>query len=176
MNTRLAVSAVAAGLVIVAGTVPLATADRGGRHVNDVREATAAYHSLDAAMDDGYTVEVADAAGLTCIEDPAGGMGVHYLNPELLNAEIDELRPELMVYAPEPDGDLRLGAVEYLVLADAWHEAQGKQPPQLFGKKFNLVPVGNRYGLPPFYALHLWLWESNPVGLLQDWNPDVDCP
>ena len=28
---------------------------------------------------------------------------------------------------------------------------------------------------PDFYEQHVWLWESNPAGLLQDWNPEVSC-
>jgi len=35
---------------------------------------------------------------------------------------------------------------------------------------------GNRYGLPPFYELHAWLWKHNPAGMFDDWNPRVVCP
>jgi predicted ATPase len=33
----------------------------------------------------------------------------------------------------------------------------------------------NRYGLPPFYALHAWAWKVNPSGDFFAWNPRVDC-
>jgi len=33
----------------------------------------------------------------------------------------------------------------------------------------------NRYGLPPFYSLHAWIWKPNPSGLLFAWNPRVSC-
>ena len=33
----------------------------------------------------------------------------------------------------------------------------------------------NRYELPQFYALHVWLWEFNPSGLFKPFNPRVSC-
>jgi hypothetical protein len=38
-----------------------------------------------------------------------------------------------------------------------------------------LVQAGNRYGLPDFYELHAWIWKFNPLGMHNDWNPDVTC-
>ena len=38
------------------------------------------------------------------------------------------------------------------------------------------VKAVNRYGVPPFYELHLWLWKHNPGSLFDDWNPRVECP
>ncbi len=32
-----------------------------------------------------------------------------------------------------------------------------------------------RYGLPPFYELHAWIWKRNPSGTFSDWNPRVSC-
>jgi hypothetical protein len=46
----------------------------------------------------------------------------------------------------------------------------------LFGQEFELVPAGNRYGIPAFYELHAWIWKFNPLGLFADWNPRVHCP
>jgi hypothetical protein len=34
-------------------------------------------------------------------------------------------------------------------------------PPMLFGQKFNFTDAPNRYGLPPFYSLHTWVWKDN---------------
>jgi hypothetical protein len=99
-------------------------------------------------------------------------MGVHMLNPSLLDSAIDADHPELLVYEPRNNGTLKLVALEYLVLKDAW---QGASKPALFGKEFDEIPAGNRYGLPAFYALHAWLWKPNPSGMLYAWNPRVDC-
>src|SRR5690606_16539798 len=153
-------------LLLVGGIAPWASAEQGGRHISDLREATARYHDLDRAGTDGFVV-VADLAGITCIDSPGvGGMGTHYVLPSrLVDGVIEFLEPEILLY----DGN-RLVGVEYVVLADDWHAAHGKQPPKQLGKKFTLVPAGNRYGLPAFYEQHVWLWERNPAGLLKDWN------
>jgi len=31
-------------------------------------------------------------------------------------------------------------------------------------------------GLDPFYALHTWIWNSNPSGMFASYNPTVSCP
>ena len=174
MNRRLVVVGAAAAALVTMAFVPTATAERGGRHLQDLRDATAAYHDFDKAEAEGFGV-VTDVAGLSCIDDAgSGGMGTHYVLPSRLDDEISLLEPEILIY-DETGDQPTLIAVEYLVLADVWHAAHGKQPPKQFGKKFTLVPAGNRYGLPDFYEQHVWLWESNPAGLLQDWNPEVSC-
>ena len=141
------------------------------------KSATAPFHDLDKAVEAGYSVTVADLAGITCIEDPAGSgtMGVHMLNPALLDATIDADAPELLVYAPKQNGELKLVALEYLVIKSVWEEAGNTSPPALFGQEFMLTPAGNRYGLPDFYALHAWIWNSNPSGLFAPYNPSVSC-
>ena len=47
--------------------------------------------------------------------------------------------------------------------------------PKLFGRHFSLT-TKNPFGLKPFYALHAWVWKTNPAGWLQPWNPQVSCP
>ena len=34
----------------------------------------------------------------------------------------------------------------------------------------------DRYGLPPFYSLHAWVWDHNPAGRFAPYNPSVKCP
>lgn len=65
--------------------------------------------------------------------------------------------------------------MEYIVDQRTW-DALHPQPPQLFGRPFHLTRDGNRYGLPAFYQLHVWLWKRNPNGLFNDRNPTVRCP
>ena len=71
-------------------------------------------------------------------------------------------------------GRFRLLGVEYVVLADAWH-ATHAAPPVLGGQLFSYTGSPNRYGIPPFYALHVWAWRTNPLGAFADWNPSVSC-
>ena len=137
------------------------------------KSSTARFHDLDKAVEAGYSVRVFDLAGIDCIAQPGqGAMGVHMLNPSLLDSTIDAEHPELLVYEPRNDGTLKLVALEYLVLKGAW---QGASKPALFGQEFDETPAGNRYGLPAFYALHAWIWKPNPSGILSAWNPRVDC-
>ena len=44
-------------------------------------------------------------------------------------------------------------------------------PPMLFGHEFNFTDAPNRYGLPPFYSLHAWIWKDNPAGTFADVEP-----
>jgi hypothetical protein len=164
----------AIGLLVVTA----AAASAGNDGVSDARAATAQFHRFDAAHSAGYTVEVIDLNGFACIDDPTGGMGIHYLNPSLLDGNVAESAPELVIYEPTKDGRMRLVAVEYLVLKSAWeaaHGGAGAPAPRLFDQPMELVPAGNRYGLPDFYELHAWLWKNNPLGMHNDWNPTVTC-
>lgn len=135
-----------------------------------VRRATAAFHDLAVAEAAGY------GAFHVCTEEPGvGAMGQHFANGALVgDAVIDAEQPEVLVYEPKASGGYRLVAVEYVVFAEAW-DAENGAPPVLYGRTFSLIPAPNRYGLPPFYELHAWLWEPNPSGLFNDWNPNVSC-
>ena len=165
------VSLGAATLMLAA--LALAADDRAA--TNRVAAATAAHHDIDKAASAGYVVQVVDTAGNACIAQPGlGAMGIHYLNPALLDAQLDETRPEVLVYEPADNGKLRLVAVEYLVFQAAW-DAENADPPALFGQEFDVVTAPNRYGVPAFYALHAWIWKPNPSGLLTAWNPSVSC-
>jgi hypothetical protein len=140
----------------------------------DVRKATLPFTDLEAALSANY-VKFPDVSG-DCVEQPGqGGMGIHYLNAALLDAELDPLRPEMLVYQQTKTGKHELVALEYVVFAPVW-DAVHPQPPVLFGHPFHLVRTPNRYATPmPLYELHVWLWEPNRNGLFNDWNPAVSC-
>ncbi|MDX6228092.1 MAG: hypothetical protein QOI76_1482 [Frankiales bacterium] len=59
-----------------------------------------------------------DAAGISCIADPAG---------------------DALVYQPVKGG-MRLVAAEYVVFAAGW-DAKHTAPPRLFGQTFELAPL-----------------------------------
>ncbi len=139
--------------------------------VAEVRRATAPFHDVEVARQAGY------GQFLGCVAQPGhGAMGIHYLNGALAgDAVLDPLRPEALMYEPDRNGRLQLVGVEYIVFQDSW-DAANPQPPVLFGHPFHLVRAPNRYGVPAFYELHLWLWKHNRNGLFNDWNPAVHCP
>lgn len=154
-------------------TVPAVSAHDSGSSLWGAMKATARYHQLDRALADGYgTFYVC-----TDNETPGvGAMGQHYVNGDLVgDPALDPLHPEVLVYEPMPDGRSRLVALEYVVLQADWHAAFGDTTPSLFGQDLEAVGAGNRYGLPPFFELHVWLWKFNPSGLFSDWNPRVSC-
>jgi hypothetical protein len=124
-------------------------------------------------------VIVAHAAGYglfhACVSGPQeGAMGVHLVNGDLVgDGALDATRPEALLYE-EKNGQMRLVAVEYVVIAEQWHAAN-EAPPVLMGQLFNYVGAPNRYGIPAFYELHVWAWKHNPSGVFADWNPAVSC-
>jgi hypothetical protein len=162
---------------LAVGAITLVGSALGGSQSDlaAARNATAAYHDLQVAMDAGYTFELPDVFGETCIanlSDPsAGAMGVHMVSLDRVgDPSLEATDPEALVYERRNNGTLKLVALEYVVFASA---VTGT--PKLFGVPFNFND-GSRFGLPPFYALHAWIWKPNPSGLFQPWNPNVSCP
>jgi hypothetical protein len=159
--------ALASIAAIIGSSIALAA---GQRSVAAVRLATAAFHDLAAAEDAGY------GPFYLCTDEAGeGAMGQHYVNGALVgDPEIDPLSPEALVYEPRPGGGYRLVGVEYVTFQEAWDATHASRP-SLFGRTFALVGASNRYGLPAFYQLHVWLWRPNPSGIFNDWNPMVSC-
>lgn len=179
------------GAVVLAGQAVAATAcpqhDSAAALTAPAHSATAKYNSLNLAKKSGYSI-LADAAGITCIDEPQlGAQGVHYVKGDLVNdPAIDAKDPESLVYAPDRHGGLHLAALEYVVIKADWDAhtspaASGAPPwvktppPNLFGQDFNVTDAPNRYGLPAFYSLHAWIWKENPAGTFTMWNPSVRC-
>jgi hypothetical protein len=140
---------------------------------------TERYRNINKAIADGYSFRLPDLAGNTCIEQPGkGGMGVHQVNTTLLDGVVDPMKPEVLVYAPQFDDSengvpkLRLAALEYVVFEADW---KGAARPELYGHPFDYSDATNRYGLPAFYALHVWVYQKNPSGIVNAWNPRVSC-
>jgi hypothetical protein len=178
---------ITAGLLLASQAgAAFACADCGlGGAMTAAHAVTAKYQSLDAAKKSGYSI-LADTAGITCIAEPQmGAMGVHYVKGDLVkDPAIEAARPEALVYAPDRHGGLHLAAVEYVVIKSDWDARNSLAgappwvkpvPPVLFGQEFNFTDVPNRYGLPPFYSLHAWIWKDNPMGTFEMWNPSVHC-
>jgi hypothetical protein len=171
--------ALGAAALLVAGITTAGATERPDLTPAEV--ATAKFHDLAAAQAAGYAVVVQDVAGNTCIaQTGAGGMGVHYLKPDLLVGQdsigsVDPVNPEALVYAPGPNSQLRLVALEYIVFQSVWDASHASRP-ELFGQTFPLTPSPNRFGIPAFYSLHAWIWKPNPSGMFQPWNPRVACP
>jgi hypothetical protein len=142
-----------------------AGADQIQTQLAQVRAATAQFHSTEAAKKAGY----AFVPGLdSCFDNPGvGGMGFHLIKG--VDLTVNALEPEAMVYAPGPNGQLQLAAVEYIVPAKQWDDAGNTQVPSVLGQSFHL---DSALGV---YILHAWIWRVNPLGMFADWNPKVSC-
>ena len=126
-----------------------------------VRAANDRFKDVSVAVSEGYT-PIPCASGVD-----GGAMGVHYVNAKLLNEEVPDIKhPQAIMYEPLADGKMSLIAVEYIV---------SKGPASLEGQLFNFNGAPNRYGLGPFYELHVWAWKDNPRGAFADMNPNVSC-
>lgn len=172
MRVRARRAALPIGLLLSLVLPLTALASSGvGAQLAQVRAATARFHDFDRALAAGY----GPLHECTDHEGGLGAMGEHYVNGTAVgDTEFDLSQPEVLVYEPMPNGRMRLVAVEFVVFADAW-DAISPTPPQLFGRDLAIVEAPNRYGVPSFYQIHVWLWRNNPSGTFSDWNPRVSC-
>jgi hypothetical protein len=164
------------GLVLVIALVaPLDAAARQDE-LAAVRETTARFHDLDAAVAAGYELGYVNGHGVRIIAGcvshaTAGAMGYHYFNKRLIEDNVvDVLTPEGLVYSPGPDGRLRLAAIEYVVPGALSYPPGVSVAPTVFGREMViLVPAVG------FYTLHAWIWSNNPAGTFAHWSPEVSC-
>jgi hypothetical protein len=166
-----ALLAVVLGVLVGPGS---ATDSAVNKDLAAARRATARFHDVSVALDEGY---VADPA---CVANPAGAaMGVHYFNQALAqDPALDVSHPEILLYVPGDDGP-RLVGVEY------FKAAPDKTPgppylvdpngPELFGQHFNGPMAGHNPQMPTHYDLHVWIWSHNPDGTFAQFNPSLSC-
>lgn len=124
------------------------------RELAQVRAATAKYHDISKALEDGYVD----------IDVFIPGMGFHYLKPSLLDGTFEVDKPELLVYAPQ-NNRLRLVAVEYAVPLDL-----APTPPEGFNGDADHWHRNEEFNL---WTLHAWVWLHNPHGMFAEFNPRV---
>lgn len=130
----------------------------------ELRRATAPYHNFARATATGYRQIT------PCWEHRTlGAMGYHYGREWPWDLKVELTEPELLMYEPGPDGQMRLLGMEYIVPRAAWDEVSPSAPPMLLGQQFHPHPS------LPIYKLHIWLWRDNPRGTFADWNPRVSC-
>lgn len=139
-----------------------------------VRQATAKYHDVNAALADGFVPTQ------TCVEDPElGAMGIHFIHPaRLMDPAVRILEPEILLYIETKNG-MKLLGVEYfsgIGPPDAPVPDPAPPAPVIFGRPMDGPMLGHEPGQPPHYDLHVWLWRGNPAGTFAPFNPTVSCP
>jgi hypothetical protein len=136
------------------------------------------YQDPIVAIRDGYFSTLACVeyvkGGAGSIHYTPGGMGVHFLNLQVISPTLDPAKPQVLIY--EPVGDrLRLAAAEWFVPT----EVAGTAHPAIFGQKLQ-GPMEGHVPLQPkglhHYDLHVWLWKDNPAGVFSPTNPAIKCP
>lgn len=120
--------------------------------LEQVRHAAAKYFDVKAAEADGY-VDI----GLDI-----GNMGLHFLNPALVDDGVfDPTKPEALVYQFDLQSyEYRLVAVEYVSPLTA------RAPEGFIGP----ADKWGRFG-DMFWTLHAWVYEFNPRGVFAPTNP-----
>jgi hypothetical protein len=173
MNKTLALTLATATLAGAAAlAAPSAQADPGAHDqasttglVAQIRKTVDPYRSVEAALEAGY----APVSG--CESSPAGGMGVHYMNPAYAGGPVDPAKPTILLYGPDGNGGLRLLGAEW------WRAYTGpdQDRPMLGGEPFNGPMPGHDEHMPTHYDLHVWTHVANPAGVFAPWNPNVSC-
>lgn len=139
-------------LLLSLGAIASASTAGTSRELSEVRRTTARYHDQEQARAAGYQ------PGSPCVPH----MGFHYVRSIAASGdELDLTAPNILVYAPQPNGQLKLVAVEYA----------SRSPASLFDRPFEPPTQGG----PPFYTLHAWIWQANPDGMFTAHNPRISC-
>lgn len=126
-----------------------------------VRRATARYHSTTQAVRAGYQGDE------HCVElQGFGGMGFHWGHETSVDPIFNPANPEALLYEPDKNGNLKLVAVEYIVIN------VGQDRPHFGDHPFD---VGGTPIPAPHYSLHVWLYKDNPNGIFTPFNPNVTC-
>jgi hypothetical protein len=142
--------------------------------VQTVRQVTERFKDVSdvAGPGEGYVLSFGCVSG-----GDFGAMGLHYVNMGLVgDGDIKAETPEIVLFEPTANGGIRITGVDYLVTKADWEAHHpGEGPPMLMGQLFHLFDSPNRFGLDPFYTLHVWAWKENPNGTFVNWNPNVSC-
>ena len=109
-------SIIVAGLLLTTTVLAYGGQTAGGPdELATIRQATARYHDLDAALADG------DEPLFDCTvnpNDPTEAMGQHYINNGLVDSSLELEKPEVLMYEPQSTGRMKLISVEYIIFED----------------------------------------------------------
>jgi hypothetical protein len=129
------------------------TTGRAQNELARVRQATAEFHELGRAQAAGYGVLVTHPeTGAECLSHGTmGGMGYHYLNPDLVSADVTVELPQVILYEDGPNG------------------TRPSHRPSCSGRNSSRT---TRSTSGPSTS---GVWKHNPSGMFADYNPRVSC-
>jgi len=128
-----------------------------------LRASLEAFSSPALAKKAGYNLPITD-----CMSNgDEGAMGIHLGNQAFIDAHVDLVHPEALIFEPGTNGEMSIVGVEFIVPFTA--VSKQSAAPVLMGQKFSPNDV---FGV---WALHVWTHRSNPRGTFAPWNPRVHC-
>jgi hypothetical protein len=151
--------------------IPGKTDPNAKKGLTHIRQETPKYHDVSKTLADGYL------ATEECVAVPGmGRLGFHYVNPALVgDSSVDPSKPEVLLYTPKNNGELKLLGVEYVVVDADQDLTTDEDRPDLFGVPFNGPMEGHEPGMPVHYDLHAWIFKGNLDEVFADFNPRVSC-
>lgn len=120
--------------------------------------ATAKYTDINTATDEGFI----DVSGFV------PNMGHHYLLPPRVDNTFELDKPEILLYAPNSNGNMEFVAVEYVV--PIFDLDNPGSPPEGFTGDIDAWEINP--GLSQ-WQLHVWIVKENPDGIFSPHNPTV---
>ena len=128
-----------------------------------LQQVTARYHDLEVAKNDDFVLlhPCENRPG----EGPVGIVYIHF--GRLMDGIIDPNAPDALIYEPAKNGGRpKLVGAEFAIPYGLWTE---QSLPTFLGATFQNE---EEFGV---YALHAWVWRTNPNGLFAETNPKVSC-
>lgn len=163
--------------------------------LDQLRSDVSKYKDVNVALADGYILpeEHCVSAKGEGLPPELGAMGLHYINPRLLeitavaprvdgkSTYTDWKQPSVLIYEPQQDGSLELVAVENLVFEASWNASGKTEQLIINGRHWDHMAddpatAGDEaHGFMPHYDQHVWLIRENPMGTLMPFNPNATC-
>lgn len=189
-----AIALAAAGLGFF--SVQTTLAEDFAEAVEKVRAATERFTDVKVALAEGYIPDPAGHCVTAAGEGlPAelGGMGIHYLRPDLLGitatsprvdgtgTHTDFNNPAILLYEPQADGTLALIGAENLVFRKAWLAAGNSEPPVFAGRHWDMMqddpktPGDEAHGFEAHYDQHVYFRGEDANAAVQPFHPEVTC-
>ena len=122
-----------------------------------LKTAMTKYKDFNVAKADGYNVDVTGYRTQ---------MGHHYLKATLLDGTFELEKPEVLLYAPDGNGEMQFVAVEYATpIADMDNPPPA---PEGFTGNEDVWEINTEFNL---WTLHAWIALENPNGIFKARNP-----
>ncbi|MDA1088728.1 MAG: hypothetical protein O3A85_00220 [Proteobacteria bacterium] len=165
--------------------------------IKKIQQATSKYSDVNVALAEGYV----PAPPGHCIDAASeglppewGGMGIHYIRPDVLkitatdprvdgmSTHTDFMKPAILLYEPQANGGLILVGAENLVFMKAWKEAGHHNPPKSMGRTWDTMmddantPQDEAHMFQPHHDQHVYFRKhANLKDGLNPFSPTVSC-